>query len=73
MQNVGGYWFLGLLDDDTNQKLATTYPLGTWSLQQYCPQGGREPYLIILRSSSSMFSVKGLFFLLFREALGENF
>jgi len=26
------------------KKLATTYPLGTWSLQQYCPQGG-EPYL----------------------------
>lgn len=28
----GGYWFLGLLDDDTNQKLATTtYPLGTYN------------------------------------------
>jgi hypothetical protein len=36
----GGYWFLGLLDDDTNQKLATTYPLGTWSLQRYWPSGG---------------------------------
>jgi hypothetical protein len=28
---------------------------------------------LILRSSSSMFSVKGLFFFLLRKTLGENF